>query len=170
MLIVVLVFGAVFSTVVAAFLGGLMLPPYQEITRVLRVQAAPGTVWALVSDPASYPQWCDRITDVEIAATSPLRWREFGDDGASDFEATTVAHLTQFVATQQHARHTPTERSYGLYLDGTGTRLEYRERLPLPNPLRRFVARYLLPAAEVVELQLTALAAALGESARPSAR
>lgn len=160
MIVVIMVFGATVASVLAAFLGGLMLPRFHEVTRAVRVPASLDTVWQLVANPTGYATWRDRVTAVDLESDTPLRWREYTDDGPLDFEASLVQPPTTLRVQRRGGAPLPAERDYRLQADGDGTRVEYAERLPMPNPLKRFIARYLLSPAEIVDQELAALSAA----------
>lgn len=170
MIVVIMVFGATIASVLAAFLGGLMLPPFLMVTRVVLVPASRSTVWQLVADPAGYAAWRDRVTAVDVEADAPLRWREYTDNGPMDFETSLVQPTVAFGVQQRDGGAVRVEREYRLQADGDSTRVEYVERLPMPNPFTRFLSRYLLSPAEVIDQELSALnAAARAESQRTDA-
>ncbi len=164
--IVLFVMGAVVAVLVSMLVGGLMLPARQTVARAVRLRASPEAAWSLVADPAGYPAWRDTITSVEIEGTAPLRWREYGDDGALAFEAVTVEAPRRFTARaiDEDVARRP-EREFRLVADEAGTRVEYVERTTTNNPVTRFVFRYVVRPHGAMDRTLLALATALGERA-----
>lgn len=166
--LVLFVMGTVVSVVVALLVGGLMLPRTHSVARAIRLRATPDTVWSLIADPAGYPAWRDTMSSVEVDGTAPLRWREYGDDGALAFEAVTVNAPNEFTARvidDDVARQT--ERRFSLTADGDGTHVHYREQSSVNNPIARFVFRYIIRRTGAMDRTLVALAAALNERAVP---
>ncbi len=166
--IVLFVMGTVVSVFVAMLVGGLMLPRTHSVARVLRLRAAPDTVWSLIADPAGYPAWRDTMSSVDVDGTAPLRWREYGDDGALAFEAVTVLAPHEFIARvldDDVARQS--ERRFALSPDGDGTRVHYVEQSSVNNPIARFVFRYIVRRTGAMDRTLVALATALNERAVP---
>lgn len=166
--LVLFVMGAVVSVVIAMLVGGLMLPRTHTVARVVRLRAAPDAVWSLIADPAGYPSWRDTMSSVDIDGTAPLRWREYGDDGALAFEAVTVRAPHEFMACvidDDVARHS--ERCFTLTPDGDGTHVHYREQSSVKNPIARFVFRYIMRRTGAMDRTLVALGAALNERVAP---
>ncbi len=166
--IVLFVMGAVVAVVLSMLVGGLLLPRAHDVTRVLRLRAAPDVVWSLIAEPAAYPTWRDTMSSVDIESTAPLRWREFGDDGSLAFEAVRVnapQHFAARLLDDDVARHL--EREFTLEPDSAGTRVVYRERSTVHNPIARFVNRYIVRRTGASDRLLVALAMALGEQAQP---
>lgn len=166
--IVLFVMGTIVSIVIALLVGGLLLPRTHTVARVMRLRAAPETVWSLIADPAGYPAWRDTMSSVDMDGTAPLRWREYGDDGALAFEAVTVHAPHEFkarVIDDDVARQA--ERCFSLTPDGDGTHVLYQEQSSVNNPIARFVFRYIMRRTGAMDRTLSALATALNERAQP---
>ncbi len=160
--------GAVVAVLLSMLVGGLLVPRAHDVTRVIRLRAAPDVVWSLIADPAGYPAWRDTMSSVDIDGTAPLRWREFGDDGSLAFEAVRVQpprHFAARVLDDDVARQI--EREFTLQADGEGTRVVYRELSTVNNPIARFVNRYIMRRTGPSDRLLSALATALDERAQP---
>jgi len=151
MIVVLLVLGSVCSGFVAILAGGLMLPRQQAVSRTLTVRASPEVVWSRLADPAGYPAWQRRTTSVELLGATPLRWREFGAEGSFAFEVTADEPVERFVAVavDEDVARRP-EREFLLAATPDGTCVTYTERCTLPNPISRFVFRYLWTADDTV--------------------
>ncbi len=162
--IVIFVMGLVVAVFASMLLGGLMLPRRQSITRATLVRAQPDAVWSLVADPAGYPAWRDSVSSVDVEGRAPLRWREYGDDGSTAFEANVVRAPVMFAA---HSLNDDvanrTERLVELTDADGGTRVTYTENVTVSNPVTRFVTRYIIRRGGGAERWLTELGAALDE-------
>ncbi len=164
--IVIFVMGAVVAVLLSMLVGGLLVPPRFSASRVLQLRASPESVWSLVADPAGYSVWRDAVTSVDIDGRAPLRWREFGDDGASAFEASAVNAPHQFAAHSLDDGDTRrTARVFLLTPHDDGTRIELTEHLVISNPLARFLRQYVIRRSRSLDVLARELAHSLGESA-----
>ena len=145
MVIVLLVMGPVVATVLAIVAGGLLLPARHESARQRVVRATPEAVWSLVADPAGYPAWRRGVTSVDLLGRAPLRWREFGQEGAFAFEVTRLEppHVFSAMAIDDDVMRRPL-RTLTLEARADGTLVTLTEQAELRNPITRFVCRYLL--------------------------
>jgi uncharacterized protein YndB with AHSA1/START domain len=166
--IVLFAMGTVVAIIISMLVGGLMLPARHSTTRALLLTASPDVVWSLVADPAGYAAWRDGVTSVDVEGRAPLRWREFGDDGALAFEASAVQAPQTFRAhTLDDDVARRTERDFHLAPQDGGTRLVYTEHMTVANPIARFVYRYIMRRHGAIDALLGDLARALGERATP---
>lgn len=151
MIVVLLVLGAVCSAFLAILAGGLLLPRQQAVSRTVKVRASPAAVWARLADPAGYPAWQQRTSVVELLGSAPLRWREFGAEGSFAFEVTAEVPPQRLVAmaVDEDVARRP-EREFLVTTVPEGTSVTYTERCTLPNPISRFVFRYLWTADDSV--------------------
>ncbi len=161
--IVIFVMGGVVAVFLAMLAGGLMLPARTAHTRTVRLRATPDVVWSLIADPAGYPAWQDAVSSVDIDGRAPLRWREYSDDGSVGFEAANVQpphHFTVHSLGDEAKRRT--ERVFVLEAEDGGTLLTYTEQSSTPNPIARFIGRYVNKRRTSADLLLSELANALG--------
>lgn len=157
--------GLVVAVFVSMLLGGLMLPSRLSTTRVMQLRAPADTVWSLIADPARYATWRDAVSSVDMDGQTPMRWREYGDDGSLAFEAHIMHAPTQFAAhslDDDVARRT--ERMFTLTVVHAGTQVSYTESVSVGNPVARFVFRYIIKRTGATQRMLTDLGAALGET------
>lgn len=154
---------------VLLLVAGLLLPRDHVASRTARFAAAPGAVWAVVSDFEAGPSWNPSVKKVERLPDREGRpaWRE---DLA--FGPPLAFVLTESVPPRRQVRTIDAaQASFGgswtweLEPDGTGTRLTLTERGTVPFPLWRTLVRIMGADAHVVRY-LRALAARLGEAPR----
>jgi uncharacterized membrane protein len=157
-LVVVLVFAVVVSASIAVLLGGLLLPREQVIERHTQLPASADAIWALLADPPGYPAWRRGVRAVDVLGTSPLRWREFGEEGgvAWQVQVREVPVLLRITATDEDLMRQPT-RQFRLTAGDHGTQVSVRDTASLPNPVLRFVYRYLLRPEPALEALLADL-------------
>ncbi len=161
--IVIFVMGAVVAIFVAMLAGGLMLPARSAHTRTVRLRSTPDAVWSLIADPDGYPAWQDAVSSVDIDGRAPLRWREYTDDGSTAFEAATVQPPIEFAAhSLGDDASRRTERSFVLQDEDGNTVLTYTEHSNTPNPIARFIGRYVTRNRTSADRLLSELANALG--------
>lgn len=160
--IVIFVMGLVVAAFIAMLAGGLMLPARNAHTRTVRLRATPDAVWSLIADPAGYPAWQDAVSSVDIDGRSPLRWREYTDNGSTAFEAEQLQPANRFTAHSiEDDASRRTERSFVLQHQDGSTLLTYTEHSNTPNPIARFIGRYLMKQRTAADRLLAELANAL---------
>lgn len=160
--IVIFVMGVVVAIFVAMLAGGLMLPARNAHKRTVRLRVPADAVWSLIADPAGYPAWQDAVSSVDIEGRAPLRWREYTDNGSIGFEAATVQPPHNFTAhSLGDDASRQTQRSFVLQDEDGTTLLTYTEHSNTPNPIARFIGRYVMKRRTSVDLLLSELANAL---------
>jgi hypothetical protein len=168
----VLVAGGVL--VLAALTGlvlgiGWLLPAKHFCARSAVYQQPPGTVWALITAPADYPQWRKDVRTVEVlSAERPLRWREAGGDRPLTFEVV-QSDPTKRWRTKIVDKGLPFGGGwvFDLVPEGAGSRLTIREEGEVYNLFFRFMARFIFGYHRTLEAYLHAVGQKFGETVRP---
>jgi len=149
---------------------GSRLPVRHRARVELRINAAPQTVYALISDVARAPDWREDVKSIELLAdeNGVPRFRETGANGVVTYRIETAEAPRRFVT-----RIADIDLGYGgswtydVMPDGAGSVLVITEDGEVHSALFRFMARFVFGHYRSIENYLGALAAALGESARP---
>ena len=149
---------------------GYLLPVRHEATVSATIPAAPDAVWAVLTDPAGYPQWRGDVTSVDMLPTDSghVAWREQGRNGAITFVVEEAERPTKLVT-----RITDESLPFGgrwEYLvsgDGAGSRVRITEHGEVYNPVFRFVSRFIMGHTATASAYLKALGARFGATVTP---
>lgn len=160
----------VLAAMAVAYIGARLPKTHRAASRI-RLDAAPGRVWEVVTDFAAYPEWRPGLDKVE---PGPER-----DGLPTWFEICGRLGRAHFLVTESEAPRRLVTRidSAGLALagawiyefepDGAGTLLTITEWENIHNPWLRFFDRFVLSYHGVMDVYLIALARKLGDTARP---
>ena len=170
MRIVVILLAVVVGLGVVVVLVGLMLPVKHEATVSAAVPAAPEAVWAVLTDPASYPKWRGDVTSVEMlpADSGHVAWREQGKNGAISY-ATELTEAPRRLVTRITDKSLPFGGTweYVVSPDGAGSRVQITEHGEVYNPVFRFVSRFIMGHTATASAYLKALGARFGATVTP---
>ena len=170
MRIVVILLAVVVGLGVVVVLVGLMLPVKHEATVSAAIPAAPEAVWAVLTDPASYPKWRGDVTSVEMlpADSGHVAWREQGKNGAISY-ATELTEAPRRLVTRITDKSLPFGGTweYVVSPDGTGSRVQITEHGEVYNPVFRFVSRFIMGHTATASAYLKALGARFGATVTP---
>jgi uncharacterized protein YndB with AHSA1/START domain len=151
---------------------GLMLPRDHTATRTADTSVPPDTVWAVITDVASYPRWRPDVKRVEILPPVDGRpsWREIRRNDSIPYETVASVPPTRFVTRIAD----PTlpfggEWSIELAPIPTGARVTITERGQIHNLLYRVVSHFVLGYTTTMDAYLHALQRRLETPARPDA-
>lgn len=169
---ILFVMATLVSLVLAVVVGGLATPRKHIATRVITLKAPPETVFAIIHDVASYPDWRDDIhsVHVDVRNDATMRWTEVGTNGSVTYEATSdhpPFHFTARIADQD--LNYSGEWRYTLTPAGTGTRVSIAEHGEVGNPIFRFIGTHIMGFTRSIDAYLRNLALQLGERATPQA-
>jgi len=168
--IVVILLAVVVGLGVVVVLVGLMLPVKHEATVSAAVPAAPEAVWAVLTDPASYPKWRGDVTSVEMlpADSGHVAWREQGKNGAISY-ATELTEAPRRLVTRITDKSLPFGGTweYVVSPDGAGSRVQITEHGEVYNPVFRFVSRFIMGHTATASAYLKALGARFGATVTP---
>jgi uncharacterized protein YndB with AHSA1/START domain len=168
--IVVILLAVVVGLGVVVVLVGLMLPVKHEATVSAAIPAAPEAVWAVLTDPASYPKWRGDVTSVEMlpADSGHVAWREQGKNGAISY-ATELTEAPRRLVTRITDKSLPFGGTweYVVSPDGAGSRVQITEHGEVYNPVFRFVSRFIMGHTATASAYLKALGARFGATVTP---
>ena len=158
---------AVLATLVAlvALLGAL-LPVAHAAARSIRLRQPPATVFAVIADPGTAPQWRSDLTSVEMLTPRDGRpcYREVSRFGAMDILVEHAEPPTKLV-TRIVTDGSPFGGTWTYRLapcDG-GTELVITENGEVYNVFFRALSRFVFGHTKTMDGYLTALAAKFGE-------
>ena len=170
MRIVVILLAVVVGLGVVVVLVGLMLPVKHEAAVSAAIPAAPEAVWAVLTDPASYPKWRGDVTSVEMlpADSGHVAWREQGKNGAISY-ATELTEAPRRLVTRITDKSLPFGGTweYVVSPDGAGSRVQITEHGEVYNPVFRFVSRFIMGHTATASAYLKALGARFGATVTP---
>ena len=149
---------------------GLMLPVKHDATVSAAIPAGPESVWAVLTDPASYPKWRGDVTSVEMlpADSGHMAWREQGKNGAISY-AIELAEAPRRLVTRITDKSLPFGGSWEYVMTGdvAGSRVRITEHGEVYNPVFRFVSRFIMGHSSTASAYLKALGARFGAAVKP---
>jgi uncharacterized protein YndB with AHSA1/START domain len=172
MRVVVLMLAVVVALGLLVVIIGYLLPVRHEATVSTTIPAAPDAVWAVLTDPASYPKWRGDVTSVELLPTDSghVAWREQGRNGAVSY-AIELAEVPTRLVTRITDKSLPFGGSWEYLVtgEGAGSRVQITEHGEVYNPVFRFVSRFIMGHSATASAYLKALAARFGATVVPTA-
>jgi uncharacterized protein YndB with AHSA1/START domain len=153
---------------VIAALGSL-LPQEHVARRTLEIKQPPEAVWRVITDYASQPAWFPEVEDVERRLDErgrevwQMTFRRGGRARLETLEAVPPRRLVGQMADEGAAFSGRWE--YEITPAAHGSQLTITEYGRIPNPLFRFLARFVIGHAATIESYLQALAHKFGEPA-----
>jgi uncharacterized protein YndB with AHSA1/START domain len=170
MRMVVLLLAVVVGLGLLVVIVGYLLPVRHVATVSATIPAAPDAVWAVLTDPASYPKWRGDVTSVEMlpADSGHVAWREHGKNDAITF-VVEQAEPPRRLVTRIADKGLPFGGSweYLVTADGTGSRVQITEHGEVYNPVFRFVSRFIMGHSATASAYLKALGARFGAAVVP---
>lgn len=161
--------GVLIASVIIATAIGSLLPREHIATRTLTLRQPPQSVWRIVTDFASQPQWHPEMIRVERLPDRNGHeiWQEEYPRGMK-IPLETVAtesprHLVRQIASDDLGFGGIWEYSITPTTEG-GCQLTVTERGTVSNPLFRFVSKFVFGHTATMEKYLTALANKFGET------
>ena len=149
---------------------GYLLPVRHEATVSATIPAAPDAVWAVLTDPASYPTWRGDVTSVELLPTDSghVAWREQGKNGVISY-AIELAEVPTRLVTRITDKSLPFGGSWEYVVtgEGRGSRVRITEHGEVYNPVFRFVSRFIMGHTATASAYLKALGARFGAAVEP---
>jgi uncharacterized protein YndB with AHSA1/START domain len=164
--------GVIVVAVLIVCVIGLLLPKSHVASVSARYAAKPEVLWAALTNPASFPEWRQGVTRVEVLPdeNGQRGWREYGKDDAVSYrvvESDAPRHLVTRIA-DENLPYGGTW-TYELTPADSGTRLTITERGEIYNPIFRFVARFFLGYTGTMTDVLRAIGTKQGETVTPQA-
>jgi hypothetical protein len=167
---VILVMGLPVLALIVAAGGGLFLSETHVVTSRARYAVSADSLWAEVSDPERAAVWRPDIQQVERLPDRDGRtaWKEVGATGALTYERTVYEPPARMVVRiAEPDLPFSGEWTYEVAPADGGAVLTLTERGAIPNPVYRFLARFLFGYHSALDGYLTALGARFGEDTVP---
>lgn len=161
-----IIVGTLLAIVLVVAGVGALLPADHTATRSAEVRALPSEVWAVIADFERQPAWrgdVERVERVE-GGEGGERWREHYDGGdALTFETRTSeppSRLVRAIADPD----APFSGTWEITIEPaqSGSRVTVVERGTVPNPIFRFMSRFVFGHTAGLEMYLAALARRFG--------
>lgn len=153
--------GLLFAVILAAWVGGSLLPAEHVSESERTLPVPPGRVAELIRDVAAQPRWRTGVKQVDILQREPRRWRyrEHGRNGTIAFLVTESESGTRF---ESHIDDPSLPFGgrwiFALEPDGKGTRLRIREEGIVRPAVFRFLSRFVFGHGTNIRLYLDDLA------------
>jgi hypothetical protein len=150
---------------------GFMIPADHRVSRVLQTKQSPQVIWDTLNDHPNEPKWRNDLASVHNLGErngKPL-WKENYKDGNTLELATTESRPpTRMV--REIAEQGPFSGRWEIDIqpNGSGSSVRVTEIGRIPNPLFRFVSKFVIGQTTQMERYLTSLAGKFGEPAQLS--
>ena len=149
---------------------GALLPVTHQVTRSITLAKPTADVWLAITDYPSHPAWRQNVKRIERLPdqNGHAMWREDYGDFALAFETMAQeppALLVRRIAGQGAPFGGQWE--YRLAPEPKGTRIVITETGQVPNPIFRFVSKYVIGHNASVDEYLIALGRKFGENVIP---
>lgn len=153
---------------IAVMVIGNFLPEQHVAGKTLTLRQSPETVWQVITDFAAQPKWNPAMKSVERLAdrNGHAVWREEVSGmkiPLETLEAVAPKKLVRRIASDNLGFGGDWEYIITPTLEG-GCQLTVTEYGKVPNPLFRFMSKYVFGHTATIEKYLTALAGKFGES------
>ena len=167
---VIIVIGAIVAIVIAVFAVGATLPRQHKAALSIRLHQSPQVVWSAISNHANDNTW---RPDLESIRQLPDRnghavWQETYKNGNTlELEDTTVDGPKKLVR-EVHDNSNIFSGRWEIDIapaGDSGSTVHITEYGEVPNPLFRFMSRFVFGHIKNIEDYLSALAAKFGEQA-----
>lgn len=170
LLIILAVVAAVLGAIaITILIIGSHLPEHHIASRAIHLRRSPIEVYAAVKDFRQSATWRPDIRNVEMLGevNGHVPFREQGSSGTITYEVVSEVPNERLV-TQIVDRNLGYSGSWEYIVapKGDGSTLTITERGDVPNPLFRFMSRYVFGHTAIMDTYLKALATHFGESAQ----
>ena len=161
------VVGVLVILIIAVVVIGLLTPEEHRASRTLKTKQAPQVIWDAINDHANEPKWRDDVASVTSVGEKNGKpvWQENYKDGNTVQLATTESKPpTRLV--REIAEEGPFSGRWEIDITPTpeGSNVRITEIGKVPNPIFRFVSKYVLGHTTQMTKYLTSLAKRSGES------
>lgn len=159
--------GILVAAILGVYVSGSLLPEEHRASRTLRLKQSPSAIWDTINDHANEAKW---RSDVASVTQLPDRqgqpvWQENYKDGntvsLATTESTPPTRLVREIADVDGPFSGRWEIEIQPTTDGSSVRITEIGRVP--NPIFRFVSKYVIGHTTQMEKYLISLAAKFGE-------
>jgi uncharacterized membrane protein len=164
------VIAAIVLSIGIAIVIGYSLPQSHTASHSIRLNRPPSEVYSTIRNFGASPAWRSDLQSVEMLGTSPdghLRFRENGSNGAVTYEMLDDVPNERIVTriVELDLGYTGTwTYTFSPSTEGATT-VKITENGEVPNPLFRFLSRYVFGHTATMDSYLTALAEHFGQAA-----
>lgn len=152
----------------AIVIAGMLLPKTHRASRTTEYDAAPGELFAAITDFSRFPEWRSSVTKVDLLETADgkTRFREHGPHGAITYIVDVTEPAARLV-TRIDDRALPFggQWTFELSPTPTGTSLTITEDGEVYNPVFRVMSRLFFSPYATIDAYQTDLRARLGRRA-----
>lgn len=158
--------GVVLIAILAVVVVGFLTPADHQASRTLKTRQTPQAVWDAINDHANEPKWRDDVASVTAAGEQNGKpvWLESYKDGNTVKLATTLSTPpTRMI--REIAEEGPFSGRWEIDITPTpdGSDVKITEIGNVPNPVFRFVSKFVIGHTYQMEKYLTSLARKFGE-------
>jgi hypothetical protein len=156
------------TVLLGIFAAGAMLPLGHVASRKVKLNQTPDAVWQAINNHPDEPNWRPELKSIERLAdvNGHPAWQENYKDGMKllleDTESVPAKKLVRKVAESRNMFSGQWEFEITPAAAGSSI-LQITERGQVPNPLFRFVSRFIMGHTKSMEQYMTALAKKFGE-------
>ncbi|MEO8435864.1 MAG: SRPBCC family protein [Pyrinomonadaceae bacterium] len=150
---------------------GFMIPADHRVSRMLQTKQSPQTIWDVINDHDNEPKWRHDVASVQSLGErngKPV-WKESYKDG-NTLELATTESKPPTRMVREIAEQGPFSGRWEIDIqpNGTGSSVRVTEVGKIPNPVFRFVSKFVIGQTTQMERYLTSLAGKYGEPAQLS--
>jgi uncharacterized protein YndB with AHSA1/START domain len=164
------VVGVLAAVVAIVVVVGMLLPKEHTARSHATFDAAPDSIWRVLTDVEAFPAWRGDVSRVELLPPSNghRSWREIGKNGTITFEEV-AAEPSRRLVSRIADPNLPFGGSwtYDVVPDSNGTRVTITENGIVYNPVFRFMSRYVFGHHATQEAFLRSLGKKVGQNVTP---
>jgi uncharacterized protein YndB with AHSA1/START domain len=162
---IILVLAVLIFFLVAVALAGAMLPPQHSVTRTIMLKQPPEAVWQAITDHGKEPEWRHDVVSVTKLADRnghALVEEKYKNGDSMKIETVETQPPTRLVRDVVDNSMFTGRWTYTLTPIPEGTSISINETGSVPNPVFRFVSRFVIGHTTTVDRYLANLAARFG--------
>ncbi|MFN2512214.1 MAG: SRPBCC family protein [Pyrinomonadaceae bacterium] len=164
--IVGLVAALIIVLLLVVIVGGLLLPEEHHASRTLVTKQPPQAIWDTINDHANEPKWrsdIESVTSLGERNGKPVWEEKYRDGNTLQLMTTESRNSTRMV--REIAEEGPFSGRWEIDIQPTpaGSNVTVTEVGKVPNPIFRFVSKYVIGHTTQMENYLTSLGGKFGE-------
>ena len=164
--ILILIVGLLIALILVVLVTGLMLPEEHRASRTLVTRQSPQAIWETINDHASEPRWRSdvaSVTPLGERSGKPVLQENYKDGNTVALMTTESTPPTRMV--REIAEEGPFSGRWEIDIKPAeaGSNVTITEIGKVPNPIFRFVSKYVIGHTTQMEKYLTSLAGKFGE-------
>jgi hypothetical protein len=164
--VLLVIVGLLLVVILGVVVVGLLTPADHNVSRTLKTKQSPQAVWDAINDHANEQKWRDDVASVTAAGEQNGKpvWLETYKDGNTVKLATTLSSPPNRMI-REIAEEGPFSGRWEIDIIPTagGSDVRITEIGNVPNPVFRFVSKYVIGHTSQMEKYLTSLAKKFSE-------